>query len=165
VDQPRVVQEAKTRARAHKHSSREATGLAHQAVVALMSRLHCSSEGPVGTQRDGQVRRVQVTLGYNRCRTPWLGCAQTVARRVYADHRLKPGSREEEHSGAVVASNRTREIRPSGIIGRLWEPSPMEGLGSRSVTERADVGHSPPTVLRAQFLSRSSKLVLPAKVS
>lgn len=95
MDQPRVVQAAKTRARAHKHSSREATGLAHQAVVALMSRLHCSSEGPVGTQRDGQVRRVQVTLGYNRCRTPWLGCAQTVARRVYADHRLEPGSREE----------------------------------------------------------------------
>jgi len=95
VDQPRVVQAAKTRARANKHSSREATGLAHQAVVALMSRLHCSSEGPVGTQRDGQVRRVQVTLGYNRCRTPWLGCAQTVARRVHADHRLKPGSREE----------------------------------------------------------------------
>jgi hypothetical protein len=57
-----------------------------------------------------------------------------------------------------VASNRTRDIRPSGIIGRLWEPSTMEGLGSRSVTERADVGHSPPTVLRAQFLSRSPLL-------
>jgi GNAT superfamily N-acetyltransferase len=33
----------------------------------------------------------------------------------------------------------------------------MEDLGSRSVTERADVGHYPPNVLRAQFLSRSDK--------
>ena len=60
------------------------------------------------------------------------------------------------HGGAVAASNRTREIRPSGIIGRLWEPSAMEDLGFRSVTERADVGHSPPNVLRTQFLSRSA---------
>jgi hypothetical protein len=77
------------------HSGWEATGLAHQAVVANMRRSCFSSEGPVGTQRDWQVRRVQMTLGENRCRTPWLGCAQTCARRVYADHRLKPVPREE----------------------------------------------------------------------
>jgi hypothetical protein len=95
VDPPRVVHAAKTRARVITHSAREATGLAHQAVGALMSRLHGSREGPVGTPRDGQVRRVQVTRGEHRCRTPGRGGAQTVARRVYADPRLTPGSREE----------------------------------------------------------------------
>ena len=77
------------------HSGCEATGLAHQAVVANIRRSCFSSEGPVGTPRDWHVSRVQVTRGYNRCRTPWLGCAQTCARRVYADHRLKPVPREE----------------------------------------------------------------------
>ena len=60
-----------------------------------MRRSCFSSEGPVGTPRDWQVSRVQVTRGYHRCRTPWLGWAQTVARRVYADHGLKPVQREE----------------------------------------------------------------------
>ena len=60
-----------------------------------MSRACVSREGPVGPPRDGPVGRVQVTRGYHRCRTPWLGWAQTVARRVYADHGLKPVQREE----------------------------------------------------------------------
>ena len=36
----------------------------------------------------------------------------------------------------AVASNRTREIRPSGIIGGLWETQAMEELGTRSTIER-----------------------------
>jgi hypothetical protein len=33
----------------------------------------------------------------------------------------------QAHRGAVVASNRTRDIRPSGIIGRLWDTSTRAG--------------------------------------
>ncbi len=50
--------------------------------------------------------------------------------------------------------NRTREIRPSGIVGGLWETWSMVELGSRRTIERVRVGNSRPTDARAQTLSR-----------
>ena len=35
--------------------------------------------------------------------------------------------------------NRTREIRPSGIAGRLWETSAKEELGTHSTIERVEL--------------------------
>ncbi len=77
--QPWVVHTAKTPPRAAMHRGREATGLAHQAVVASMRRSCFASEGPVGTQRYRPVRRGRVIPGHTRCRRPWLGWAQTLA--------------------------------------------------------------------------------------
>jgi hypothetical protein len=94
-DQPWVVHAAKTQPRAARQSGWEATGRAHQAVVANLRRSCCSRAGPVGTPGDGPGRRVQGTRGYTRGRTPWLGGAQTCARRVYADHGRKPVPRAE----------------------------------------------------------------------
>ena len=50
--------------------------------------------------------------------------------------------------------NRTRESRPSGIVGGLAESWTMGELGTRCTTERVQVGNSPPTAARAAFLSR-----------
>ena len=56
-DQQWVVQAAQTCQRVTTHSWPEATGLAHQAVVAKMGRQHSPSEGPVGTQCYSPVSR------------------------------------------------------------------------------------------------------------
>ena len=46
----------------------------------------------------------------------------------------------------AAASNRIREIRPSGIIGGLWETQTMEELGTHSHWRKRGAGHSLPTV-------------------
>ena len=57
------------------------------------------------------------------------------------------------HRVYAAASNRIREIRPSGIIGGLWEPQAMEELGTHStIGESLGSGNSLPAALCAQFL-------------
>src|SRR4030095_4720131 len=51
-----------------------------------------------------------------------------------------------------LAANRTREIRPSGMRGRLAETWAMGELGTHLAMKRASVGTSPPKVIRAALL-------------
>ncbi len=59
-------------------------------------------------------------------------CARTVASRHGGRLALINGVQSR-------GQNRTREIRPSGIAGRLQETWPMVELGTHPATERADV--------------------------
>ena len=92
---------------------------------------------------------------------PWVpgqGCRQTVRMRGEREPALKLRfTWEGLHLRNGVQSrgqNRTREIRPSGIVGGLWETWSMVELGTRRTIERVRVGNSPPTDARTQFLSR-----------
>ena len=58
------------------------------------------------------------------------------------------GKAAEESQG----QNRTREIRPSGIVGGLAETWVMVELGTRRITERGRNGNSPPKAERVVFL-------------
>jgi hypothetical protein len=92
---------------------------------------------------------------------PWVpgqGCRQTVRMRGVREPALKLRFTWEglhlENGVQSRGQNRTREIRPSGIVGGLWETWSMVELGTRRTIERVRVGNSPPTDARAQFLSR-----------
>ena len=54
-----------------------------------------------------------------------------------------------------LSRSRTREIRPSGIIGGRRETSAMVGMCTRPAIERAGNGNPPPTAGSARFLSQS----------
>jgi hypothetical protein len=86
------------------------------------------------------------------------GCRQTMRTRGVCAPALE---HQFVWEGLVLGNgrqsrgqNRTREIRPSGIVGGLWETWSMVELGTRRTIERVRVGNSPPTDARAQFLSR-----------
>jgi len=68
--------------------------------------------------------------------------------------RLTPEGLSPENGVQSRGQNRTRESRPSGIVGGLAESWTTVELGTRCTTERVQVGNSPPTVARAAFLSR-----------
>jgi hypothetical protein len=86
------------------------------------------------------------------------GCRQTVMIRGVCELALKLRFTWEglhlKNGMQSRGQNRTREIRPSGIVGGLWETWSTVELGTRRTIERVRVGHSPPTDARAQFLSR-----------
>ena len=77
---------------------------------------------------------------------------------AYVSERLKPPRGQEglflKNGVQSRGQNRTRESRPSGIVGGLAESWTTVELGTRCTTERVQVGNSPPTVVRAAFLSR-----------
>jgi hypothetical protein len=99
-----------------------------------------------------------VTLGEHRCRTPWRGGAPTVARRVDADPRLNPGTREagapRSSCGLEPDSGHPTVRDQRGALGTIGYGGTRNPL---SITERAEIGHSPPAVLCVQFLSRSPR--------
>ena len=80
----------------------------------------------------------------------------TVHPRGVCERALNPREAREGPSGTAAAANRTRESRPSGMRGGPGETWAMVELGTRGATERAPVGHSPPTVARAPVLPGGS---------
>src|SRR4029450_8010667 len=86
------------------------------------------------------------------------GAAKLGHSGVYGSERLKLHMGREglslENGVQSRGQNRTRESRPSGIVGGLAESWTMGQLGAPCTTERVQVGNSPPTVARAAFLSR-----------
>ena len=80
----------------------------------------------------------------------------TVHPRGVCERALNPRETREGPSGTAAAANRTREIRLSGMRGGPGETWAMVELGTRGATERAPVGHSPPTVARAPVLPGGS---------
>ena len=92
---------------------------------------------------------------------PWVlgqGCRQTVRMRGVCEPALQLRFTWEglhlKNGMQSRGQNRTREIRPSGIVGGLWETWSMVELGSRRTIERVRDGNSRPTDERAQILSR-----------
>ncbi len=71
--------------------------------------------------------------------------SQVETGQAYADHGLNLKSGRKTYGGAAATSNRTRENRPSGIIGALGNTA-MAEIGSHSTIERVETGHSRPKV-------------------
>ena len=93
-------------------------------------------------------------------------CRPDIGTRVQANRGARgvcepalelPSRREGQYLENGVQSrgqNRTRESRPSGIVGGLPETWSMAELGSHPATERAGCGNPPPTDARTGDLSR-----------
>jgi len=56
--------------------------------------------------------------------------------------------------GGIQGQNRTREIRPSGIVGGLAESWAMVEMRTHFANRKSRDGNPPPKVARAVFLSR-----------
>jgi hypothetical protein len=107
---------------------------------------------------DDLQRTPDTELG-SRPRESWdEGTAKLECGGAYVRERLKPPMGQEglflTNGVQSRGQNRSRESRPSGIVGGLAESWTRVELGTRCTTERVQVGNSPPTVARAAFLSR-----------
>ena len=140
-----------------------------------------SDEGgvtPTDVARDaaaqpGNTRRVQRCPGHLAVPWPAPGLSAGCERFTREDEfRMQTRAERGVHAPAFKlhwfwagsertsqGQNRTREIRPSGIVGGLAETWTMVELGTRRTTERVRAGHSPPKVVRAAILSRPYSII------
>ena len=92
-----------------------------------------------------------------RPRESWdEGTAKLYRGGAHVSERLKPPMGQEglslKNGVQSRGQNRTRESRPSGIVGGYTETWAMVELGTRCTTERVQVGNSLPKVARVVFL-------------
>ena len=120
----------------------------HPAAGNTHCRLRGSGHSVVPRHRSDTVLRYRSSPKQGRTR------GQTTVERGVCAPALKPPRTWEGPRAESRGQNRTREIRPSGIVGGPGETWAKEGLGTRSATERADDGNYPPKVARAPALSR-----------
>src|SRR5215469_5085699 len=81
------------------------------------------------------------------------GMSKPVVDGVYAHQRLSLEAAGKAHPRKARASNRTREIRPSGIIGGLGKRR-HGGTVNPPCNRKSRNGNPPPTAGRALLLSQ-----------
>jgi hypothetical protein len=81
-------------------------------------------EGTLDTWRFQHLRGARTQSRGKPAQGMERGSGRTREAGAYANQRLNLAEDGKAHGGHAKVSNRAREIRPSGIIGRPWETWP-----------------------------------------
>ena len=92
--------------------------------VSPMEATPTLGKGTLDTWRFHRQRGAGLRAGDKPAHVVGLGCGQTTEVWAYANQRFNLAEAGKTHGRKAKVSNRTREIRPSGIIGGPRETWP-----------------------------------------